>query len=144
MYTRYAVINQDWEDTGHVCGCVGYNNKYTGRILLVIFQDTPEHQKRFGQWIVSETDICNHCEFHVGQQEVFVQSICREEVFIFVQKQIFKRSAFLPTNWLKVDKQIEHSLRGYAASQFYEAVVPFDKLSSWERGGSWSWKRSRR
>ena len=28
-----------------------------GRILLVIFQDTPERHKRFGQRIVSETDI---------------------------------------------------------------------------------------
>ena len=34
-----------------------------GRIVLVIFQDTPERQKRFGQRIVSETDIFNHCDF---------------------------------------------------------------------------------
>ena len=58
-YTRYAVINQDWEDMGHVCGCVGYNNKYTGRIVLVIFQDTPERHKRFGQW---NWYICNYCD----------------------------------------------------------------------------------
>ena len=34
-----------------------------GHILLVIFQDTPERQKRFGQWIVSETDICYYRDF---------------------------------------------------------------------------------
>ena len=70
-----------------------------GRILLVIFQDTPERHLRD-----SDSELCLKLIFviivifHVGQQEVFAQSICRDEVFIFVQKQIFKRSAVFPTN----------------------------------------------